>query len=431
VKNALLNMVLTPKGYKPRLIDEQISQMLKVMGAIYIEGPKWCGKTWTAENHSNSEYKMTEREGPVSNKQLAEMDPRRALKGEIPHLIDEWNDVPAVWDLVRNEVDKDNTKGKFILTGSSVPRRNEYDHSGTGRIGPVQMRTMSLYETGDSDGRISLKGLFDKGQDMTECGDVVLEDLIALTVRGGWPAVSDLKGTDTSYVPKTYLKFAIDDASTLDGKKRNREKMKMLVRSLARNESTTVSNATLMRDMKVSDEENIAQETFADYMDCLDRIHLLDDVPNFRPNIRSEMRIGKAPKRHLADPSLAIAALKLTPKMLENDLKTFGFMFEALCEHDLRIYAESLGWNMYHYRDYNDREIDAVVETDDGRWGAFEIKLGPGQVDEAAKNLLKIKDLFEKEGHPPSILCVICGLTSFAYTRPDGVMVVPVTSLGP
>lgn len=424
-------MTLTPKGYKPRLIDERISNMLKTFGAINIEGPKWCGKTWTAENHSNSEFKLTDVTGPVSNKDLAIMDARRALMGDKPHLIDEWQNVPKIWDLVRNEVDKTSEKGGFVLTGSSVPRREEYSHSGAGRIGTVQMRTMSLYETGDSDGLVSLKELFKEPLEMVECKNVPLEHLIRLASRGGWPAIIDVEGENVGDLPAAYLRFAIDDASRLGGRMRNREKMEMLIRSLARNESTLASNVKLMKDMKDSDDENIAIETFMDYMDCLDRIHLTDNVPNFRPNVRSEMRISKAKKRHLADPSLAIAALGMTPKKLESDLKTFGFIFEALCEHDLRIYAEYHGWNMFHYRDNRDREIDAVVETDDGSWGAFEIKLGINQIEEAAKNLLRIRDIFEGEGHPPRILCVISGLTEFAYTRPDGVMVVPITSLGP
>ena len=212
---------------------------------------------------------------------------------------------------------------------------------------------------------------------------------------------------------------------------RQANKMRMLLRSLSRNESTLASDATVMKDMKRFDDENIAIETYYDYMDCLDRIHLIDEVPSFRPNVRSDVRIGKTPKRHLADVSLAIASLGLDREALMNDLNTFGFMFESLCMHDLRIYSEHIGGKLFHYRDGRGREIDAVTELPDGRWGAFEIKLGMGQTDEAARRLLSLKDLFLKEGRPPSALCIVCGMTDYAYERPDGVFVVPITSLGP
>lgn len=424
-------MVLTPIGYRPRLVDERISHMLGLFGAVSIEGPKWCGKTWTAENHANSEIKLTDSAGPMSNRDYVSADVRRAFQGESPHLIDEWQDVPQIWDSVRNEVDKGQKKGRFLLTGSSVPKREGFSHSGAGRIGTVTMHTMSLYEMGDSDCRVSLKELFNKGIEMTECGDVTLEHLIHLTARGGWPGLIGQNIDDTESVPKSYLDLAIEDAAKLDGKDRNKSKMRMLFRSLSRNESTLAGNSALMRDMKDSDDENIAIETFYDYINCLDRIHLIDDIPNFRPNVRSEVRVGKASKRHLTDVSLAIAALGLNRDMLTNDLKTFGFMFESLCEHDLGIYSDYLGWKMFHYRDNRGREVDAVIETDDGRWGAFEIKLGTGQIEDAAKNLIRIREIYEDEGVPPSLLCIVCGMSPYAYQRSDGVFVVPITSMGP
>ncbi|MDO5852826.1 MAG: DUF4143 domain-containing protein, partial [Thermoplasmata archaeon] len=221
-----------------------------------------------------------------------------------------------------------------------------------------------------------------------------------------------------------------DDACRLDGRARNSNKMEMLLKSLARNESTLASDATVMKDMERYN-ESISPETYGEYMDCLYRIHIVEETPSFRPNVRSSFRVGKSPKRHLTDPSLSVAALKMTKNRLIGDLKTFGFMFEALCERDLQIYAESQGGRLFHYRDGRDREIDAVVETEDGRWGAFEIKLGFEQVDDAAKNLLKMHDLFKEEDCPPSVLCVICGTASYAYTRPDGVRVLPITALGP
>lgn len=424
-------MTLTPNGYRPRLIDPQIGRMLRTFGAINIEGPKWCGKTWTAENHSNNEIKIADSTGPISNKDLALMDMRNTLKGDTPRLIDEWQEIPTIWDSVRNEVDKSTEKGMFILTGSSVPKRNKYTHSGAGRIGTVRMRTMSLFESGDSDGRISLRDLFEKSIELTECQDMKLDRLTDLIIRGGWPGSIDLDEDNYGLVPQSYIEAAAEDACRLDGRVRNNRKMQMLIRSLSRNESTLAGNATIIRDMKSFDDENIAIETFYDYIDCLDRIHLIEDIPNFRPNVRSDIRVGKAPKRHLADVSLAVASLGLKHNTLMNDLRTLGFMFESLCEHDLGIYAEHNGWKLLHYRDGRGRKIDAVVETDDGRWGAFEIKLGSGQIDDAAENLLKMRDMFEKEGTPPAVMCVICGITPYAYRRPDGVYVVPITSLKP
>jgi uncharacterized protein len=424
-------MALTPTGYKPRLADKEIARMLGVFGAVNIEGPKWCGKTWTAENHSNSEMKVADSAGPVSNRDLILMDIRNALKGDVPHLIDEWQEVPRIWDSVRTEIDRSPEKGRFLLTGSSVPKRSEYVHSGAGRIGSVRMRTMTLFETGDSDARVSLKGLFDSGIQMTDCGETTLDRLVDLTIRGGWPGALGLDRDDYGIIPRSYVRSAVEDACRLDGGIRNERKMSMLLRSLSRNESTLAGNTTISRDMKSFDDENIAIETYYDYIDRLDRIHLIDDTPSFRPNLRSDVRVGKAPKRHLTDVSLAIAALGLSRDMLIGDLKTFGFMFESLCEHDLGLYAEYAGWKLFHYRDGRGREIDAVVETDDGRWGAFEVKLGPDQIDAAASNLIKVRDLFEKEGSPPSVMCVICGMSKYAYMRPDGVCVVPITALGP
>lgn len=422
-------MTLTPEGYRPRLIDGDIEQMLNTFGAVKIEGPKWSGKTWTAENHANSEIKVAEMTGPVRNRDLIASDLRKALTGSAPHLIDEWQEVPELHDAVRAEVDRNPAKGRFILTGSSVPYRDSYLHSGAGRIGTANMRTMSLFETGDSDGSIPLGDILDCRVTAAECRVAGLDRLIDLCVRGGWPG--SVGTANPGLIPRQYLALAAEDAVRMDGKRRNLNKMTMLLRSLARNESTMVSDAALMKDMKRFDDENIAVETYYDYTDCLNRIHLLDEVSSFRPNVRSEVRVGKSPKRHLTDVSLAIAALDLNRTKLKNDLRTFGFMFEALCEHDLRIYAEHLGGRMYHYRDGRDREIDAVVELPDGRWGAFEIKLGTDQVDEAAGKLLKLRNFFAGEGTVPCSLCVLSGMSDFAYTRPDGVSVVPIASLGP
>ena len=423
-------MTLTNDGYRPRIIDAHVKRMLKTFGAVCIEGPKWCGKTWTSMNHANSTYFVGDKSNNFQNRAMATIDPDVALRGDEPHLIDEWQEVPAIWDAVRGEVDKSNSKGRFILTGSSTPKTKGIMHSGAGRIGTVRMRTMSLFETGDSKGLVSLKELFGSGIGTIDCGDTNLRNLIALTVRGGWPGAMGINREDYELLPGDYLEKAKRDAAKLDGRERNSEKMLSLIKSLARNESTVASKTTLKKDMKDIDEETISDVTLTEYLDCLERIFLIDNQPAFSPNVRSPMRFGKSEKRHLADPSLAVAALGMNEEKLFNDLNTFGFIFEALCEHDLRIYAEASGGRMYHYRDGKDNEMDAVVEMHDGSWGAFEIKLGADKIDDGAKNLLRISKLLAGNGAAtPKVLCVICGMTKYAYRRPDGVYVVPITAL--
>ena len=234
-----------------------------------------------------------------------------------------------------------------------------------------------------------------------------------------------------SMLARAYVDNAAEDAARMDGRSRDERNMSMLIRSLARNESTLASNSKIKSDMREYENESISNDTFADYINCLHRMHLIDDTPSFSPNVRSDARIGKSPKRHLTDVSLAVAAMRLKARMLRNDLRTTGFLFEALCEHDLQIYAEHEGGRLFHYRDGRGREIDAVVEAEDGRWGAFEIELGAGKIDAAAENLKRMEEFFRKEGTPPSVLCVVCGMTRYAYRRPDGVCVVPITSMGP
>ena len=424
-------MTLTPDGYRPRIMDPMLERKLRVFGAVSIEGPKWCGKTWTAENHAESEIKLADSRGPLTNREYVLADVHRALEGGSPHLIDEWQEVPQIWDSVRSDLDGHPGHGRYILTGSSVPRRESYVHSGTGRIATLKMRTMTLFETGDSDGSVSLKDLMQGRLEMSEKRDVELEQLVDYVVRGGWPAALAVEPEDYGLIPEEYIRSAITDACRLDGKQRDREKMMMLFRSLSRNESTVVSNEVVKKDMRSYDDETISNDTYYEYVDCLDRIHLIEDTPSYKPNFRSSVRVGKKPKRHLTDVSLAVAALGLNREKLMGDLNTFGFMFEALCEHDLQIYAESSGGSLYHYRDDADREVDAIVEAEDGSWGAFEVKLGAGQIDDAAKHLLKMRDLFESKGSAPGVLCVLSGLSSWAYQRSDGVFVVPITSLGP
>lgn len=420
------------KDYKPRVIDETIEQYLKTFGAICIEGPKWCGKTWTSSHHSNSEIYIGDPSGNFQNRTLAQMSPELVLDGKSPRLIDEWQEVPPLWDAVRHKVDESGGKGQFILTGSATPNHKGIMHSGAGRIARIKMHTMSLYESGDSSGEISLAELCNGNFTPTMTGEVYINDLIEYIIKGGWPANVDIPAEQAALLPLQYIDAIIeDDVYRIDGVKRNKEKMKLLLRSLARNESTTVTNSVLAKDIKEIDDVNIDKDTVAEYLDIFKRLFIIDNQRPFAANIRSSVRVKRAEKRHFCDPSIACALLKATPHMLINDLQTLGFLFEALCERDLKIYAESFGASLYHYQDYDNKKIDAVIELSNGEWCAFEIKLGANQIDEAAKNLLDINKKIEKDpkGKPAKVLCVICGLSNAAYKRPDGVYVVPITAL--
>lgn len=426
-------MTLREKGYIDRIADNRIKKLMNAFGAICIEGPKWCGKTWTGLNHSNSVIYINDPKGNFNNRRLAQIDPELVLKGEIPHLIDEWQEVPQLWDAVRHKVDESAKKGMYILTGSATPNSKGILHSGAGRIGRMRMHTMSLFESGDSTGEISLLNLFDKPwEENLFTGDVKLEKLVDLTVRGGWPRILNTETEFAMEVSKGYLEAILDkDIHTIDETRRDARKMRMLLRSLARNESTVVSNNALIRDMSDIDDEAISAPTMSDYLDVLRRLFIIEEQPAFNPNLRSSVRVGKASKRRFTDPSLAIASLGATPNMLMNDLETFGFLFESMCMRDLTVYAESFGGKLFHYRDGEGREVDAIVELPDGRYGAFEVKLGASRIDNAAENLLKFDEITSQnpKSNRPSVLCVICGMSSAAYKRDDGVYVIPITSL--
>jgi uncharacterized protein len=419
--------------YKPRVIDKMVERYLSTFGAVCIEGPKWCGKTWTSSFHSKSEFLIGDPTNNFQNRALAEMSQETVLRGENPRLIDEWQDVPSIWDAVRYMVDKSGKKGQFILTGSSTPTRKGILHSGAGRIGKLRMRTMSLYEAGLSSGLVSLQALCNNKIESCLTGDVHLGDLATYIVRGGWPGNLHTAIEDISLLPKAYLDAILeDDSQRIDNKKYNVSKMRLLLRSLARNESTTATKKKLLDDIKASDEETVDEDTITTYLDVFNRLFLIDNQLPFSTNIRSSSRVKQAEKRHFCDPSLACSLLKLTPDMLIGDLQTFGFMFEALVERDLKIYSEAFDANVFHYQDYDNKEIDAVIELKDGSWCAFEIKLGANQIDKAASNLIELKEKIERNGgKAPSVLCVVCGLSNAVYQRTDGVYVVPPTALRP
>ncbi|MCD8371106.1 MAG: DUF4143 domain-containing protein [Clostridiales bacterium] len=419
------------EAYKDRIIDETVVHYLAAFGAVCIEGPKWCGKTWTSRYHCNSEYLVGNPDNNFQNRRLAEMSPSLILPGDAPRMIDEWQEVPPVWDEIRYEVDKRGTKGQFILTGSFTPKVKGILHSGAGRIGRIRMHTMSLYETGLSSGQVSLNDLCAGNLTPAFTGEVDLNILIESMIRGGWPGNQDLPLKDAALLPIEYINAVVEDeVHRIDGIQRDKHKIMLLLRSLARNETTTVSNKLLKNDVKGIDDEDIDINTIATYLDIFKRLFLIENQEPFSSNIRSSVRVKREEKRHFTDPSLACALLRATPEKLIGDLNTLGFLFEALCERDLRIYAESFGAKLYHYQDYANREIDAVIELENGEWCAFEIKLGANKIDEGAENLKKIQAKITADGgKPPKICCVICGLSNAAYQREDGVYVVPLTAL--
>ena len=427
--------MLTPEGYKDRVIDEQINEMMNIYGAVCIEGPKWCGKTWTSRNHVVSAVYIGDPRGNFMNRQLAETDPMLVLNDQKPLLVDEWQVVPALWDAIRYIVDDSGRKGQFVLTGSSTPVRKGKLHGGSGRIGKLQMRTMSLAESGHSTGEVSLMDLFEGTFKPSKIREISLGELIDFTVRGGWPGAQNLTIEETGRIIKDYLSNIPDDMERMDGNKRDGRKVMALLRSLGRNESTMTSKTKLSRDVEEYEDDygqvSLSTDTITDYLDCFSRLFLTEDLPSFGVKLRSSVKALKNPKRHYTDPSLAAVAMNATAEMLMKDLNTFGYLFEGLCVRDLRIYSDYYGAKVYHYHDEKNNEADAIVQLEDGRWGMFEIKVGYNQVENAAIELLNLKNKFESEtGHSPQFLCVICGMTNIAYKRADGVYVVPITALG-
>ena len=423
-------MTLTKEGYKDRLIDKKINECLKVFGAVSINGPKWCGKTWTSLNHAKTVKYIDTNDKKLFN--LAQMDVNQILVGDYPILIDEWQLIPQIWDSVRRKCDEDKIKGKFILTGSAVEKENTVDHSGAGRICKLNMKTMSLYESGDSDGSVSLNDLFNNAEIKNQpTRELTLLEISDLILKGGWPENTDKSAKDSQLIAKSYIEDILDkDINEIDGVQRDRNKMEMLLKSLARNESTLVSNETLIKDIIENEYDSINKETVGEYLNVLDKLFLIENQQAFNPNVRSRDNVGKTAKRHLTDPSLACALLGLNYNKLINDLNTFGFLFEALVERDLRIYSEYNDGELRHFRNnVSGLEVDAIVINEDGEYGAIEIKLGANQIEEAKENLLKF---YEKVDKKPKFMCIICGLWGNVVKDPvSGIYILPITSLRP
>ncbi len=419
------------KDYKKRIIDETLKKYLETFGVLLIEGPKWCGKTWTGSNASNSVFLLADPKNNFNNKQIALLNPDIVLNGDNPRLIDEWQEVPSLWDAVRGRVDESAKKGQFILTGSSAVDKSKYIHSGTGRIAHLKMRTMSLYESGFSDGVISLKDICYGTAIDCLTQNASLDKLIDCVLIGGWPSTIGMSVDQSIIVAKEYIKSVLnEDIYKVDNVKRDKHKVELLLKSLARNEATTVTNKTLKNDIKEKDYDDVDANTITNYLNLLNDLYLVENIPPYSSRIRSSLRVKQSEKRHFVDPSLPCAILHLTKDKLLNDLDYFGFLFESMVERDLLTYVDSFNAKLYHYQDYANNEIDAVIELEDSSWCGFEIKLGANRIDEAAKNLVRINSkIIEDGGKPAKSLCVICGLVNAAYKRPDGVYVVPFTSL--
>lgn len=422
-------MAIFDKHYRPRLVDKRIKLYLSTFGALCIEGPKWCGKTMSALQVAGSSVML---EGSPIDRQLAEMSPDTVLSGDYPRLIDEWQEVPSLWDAVRFKVDTFSEKGLFILTGSTGVSPDKVRHSGAGRIARLKMNTMSLFESGESSGLVSLRKLFEGEFSSVSSPAPSLEDLAYYIVRGGWPGGLDIPPENAGLPASEYLSATLSsDIYKLDEVKRSPEKFRLLLRSIARNESTTASLKKIASDIALDGNSALHFTTLEDYLEVLKRLFLIENQKPFGQGVRSSVRVKQMEKWHFMDPSLAASLLGVTVSSLLRDLETFGFLFESLVERDLRIYAETEGARLFHYQDYKNRELDAVVEWNDGRWAGFEIKLGFNQVDAAAENLLKLQKEIEADpkGRKPEFLAVICGLVSGAYRRPDGVYVLPLTTL--
>ena len=420
------------KDYKKRIADEILQRKLKGKGAVLIEGPKWCGKTTTAEQIAQSVLYMANPESKNQNLTLADINPSTLLKGKTPRLIDEWQIAPKLWDAVRFEVDHRNEEGQFILTGSSVPAdKNIITHTGTGRFSFLLMRPMTLYESLESTGTVSLKDLF-ASKNISGVSKLSLNDIAFVCCRGGWPrSISMEKDIALDQAYDYYDAIVNSDISKVDGINRESARVKNLMKSYARNVGTQASNETLKEDMINNDSFSLDTDTVFSYINALKKIFVVDEVPAWNPNLRSKTVVRTSDTRYFIDPSIAVASLGLGPDDLINDLNTFGFIFENLCVRDLRVYAESLNGNLYHYRDSSSLECDAVIHLRNGSYGLIEIKLGGDKlIEEGASNLLKLKSKLDtSKMKNPSFMMVLTATGDYAYKRNDDVYVVPIGCL--
>ena len=421
------------KKYRNRVVDSILQEKLEGKGAVLIEGPKWCGKTTTAEQIAKSVLYMDDPQSKEQNVNMAALNPKRLLSGETPRLIDEWQIAPKLWDAIRFEVDHRDDLGQFVLTGSAVPPdTKEITHSGTGRFSWLMMRPMSLYESGESTGEVSLSRLFEGKGEVDGESKLDLERIAFLICRGGWPRSIDMRD-------KIALNQAIDyydavvhsDINRADGVEKNPERVKRLMRSLARNQGQQIANTAIAADIAVNDESTINQETVASYISALKKIFVVEDMPAWNPNLRSKSAIRTSDTRYFVDASIAAAALGIGPNDLINDLNTMGFLFETMCVRDLRVYAEALGGSVYHFRNKAGLECDAVVHLRNGSYGLIEIKLGGEKlIREGVETLTSLTESIDtSKMKEPAFRMILTAADQYAYRREDGIFVVPVGCL--
>lgn len=420
--------------YRPRITDIILARKLKGKGAVLIQGPKWCGKTTTAEQMAKSILYMSKPEDVKANLAAADIDPSKLLHGETPRLIDEWQIAPKLWDAVRFEVDHRNSVGQFILTGSAVPpKTDEIFHTGTGRFAWIKMRPMSLFESGESSGEVSLKEMFNQPEKLIAENKIESIDRLAFLIcRGGWPGAIDMEDDIALEQAFDYFDAIVNtDISRVDNVKRDSERAKRLMKSYARNQGTQTAYTVLRDDILANDAESLTEDTVYAYTNALRKIFVIEDMPAWNPNLRSKTAIRTSDTRYFIDPSIATASLGLGPNDLVKDLNTMGLFFETLCVRDLRVYAESLDGHVYHYRDKSGLECDAVIHLRNGSFGLIEIKLGGDHlIEEGAENLKKFRDKIDtKKMKEPAFMMVLTGTGKYAYRREDGVYVVPVGCL--
>jgi predicted AAA+ superfamily ATPase len=421
-------------GYKSRIADQLLRDELDAMGAVLIEGPKACGKTTTAEQQAKSVLYMDDPSKQTQYKQMAQTDISLLLRGEAPRLIDEWQEMPRFWDAIRFEVDHRGSDGQFILTGSAVPAdMSNIHHTGTGRYGWLTMRPMSRWESGDSNGSVSLGELFDGSDKRGATSELTLNQLAFVLCRGGWPGALRKK-TEKAALQQAieyYKAIVTNDVSRVDGVKRDPERAKRIMRSYARHQGAQASIQTILADISVNDVEELNDKTVVSYLAALRKIFVIEDMPAWNPNLRSKTAVRTSDTRYFVDPSVGVAALGLGPNDLINDLNTFGLFFETMCIRDLRVYADSLGGSVYHYRDKNGLECDAVVHLRNGSYGLIEIKLGGDKlIEDGVKTLTTLSNLIDTtKMKSPSFSMVLTGVGDYAYRRSDGIYVVPIGCL--
>ena len=421
------------KIYRKRIADQILLRKLEGKGAVLIEGPKWCGKTTTAEQIAKSVLYMDDPETKEQNITMADLSPKRLLRGEAPRLIDEWQLAPKLWDAVRFEVDHRGETGQFVLTGSAVPPdTKEITHSGTGRFTWLTMRPMSLFESGDSSGEVSLEALFRRPDQIDGESTLDIDRLAFLICRGGWPQAVDMRDEIALDQAIDYFDAVVhSDINRADGVQKNAERVRRLMRSYARNQGSQIPNTVIARDIAANEEQSLNEETVASYLNALRRIFVIEDMPAWNPNLRSKTAIRSSDTRYYVDPSIAAAALGIGPSDAVSDLKTLGFLFETMCVRDLRVYADALNGTLYHYRDKDGLECDAVIHLRNGAYGLAEIKLGGDRLIQEGTEALKALSakIDTDRMKAPAFLMVLVGTGKYAYRRDDGVSVVPIGCL--